>query len=579
MDPFLPPWPHLFLVIVFCVVLVLIGEYVGDKHRQVGQGLMMLGAIGAGIVLFVRYPYGQAFLLLVVGANVFFTVWQWFDGKEKYREIKEGVKRKALTEIPLPRRLARLALDVLLVGLVTAGMVLAVWFLPQEQSALVIVNLFILIHFYGQLVERIITFYSTRLYMDEKEGVLYLLSWTKPKQLPLKEMEEIHLESKPDLLKLNPFFMVFTTHQDYTSHFGQVLCLTFSDETIYFTPQDPHYWHRRLSQFWGGQKQDNLIVRTTLPVWHPTVLKRLAGKLYYAVTVKGISAYSALILVLYKLQLPWWGISIIIGLWWGINLILSDKVLKAALDAKPIQAGAVYELAQKVFQRAGLNRVRLYTTEANEYNGLAIGMTIGRSMVVLTSATLKLPPDAIEGILAHEAVHVKKRDVLTGQLLRILGIVVLVGLVYINVDTLQALADKKWLLVPVFMVIPWLYAVYLSFTQQWMEVRADHAGSAFLEGGKEQMAQALRLLTLQQEQALAKNLRYSLTDQEREKREKKMTSQLERDTWGWRFLEFQLQAHPPMYWRIKTLETVDQPWGWSLFKRWWVDRWRESLPD
>lgn len=262
-----------------------------------------------------------------------------------------------------------------------------------------------------------------------------------------------------------------------------------------------------------------------------------------------------------------------------INLILSDKVLKAALDAKPIQAGAVYELAQKVFQRAGLNRVRLYTTEANEYNGLAIGMTIGRSMVVLTSATLKLPPDAIEGILAHEAVHVKKRDVLTGQLLRILGIVVLVGLVYINVDTLQALADKKWLLVPVFMVIPWLYAVYLSFTQQWMEVRADHAGSAFLEGGKEQMAQALRLLTLQQEQALAKNLRYSLTDQEREKREKKMTSQLERDTWGWRFLEFQLQAHPPMYWRIKTLETVDQPWGWNLFKRWWVDRWRESLPD
>jgi Zn-dependent protease with chaperone function len=393
-------------------------------------------------------------------------------------------------------------------------------------------------------------------------------------------MESIHVESAPDVLKLNPLFVIFTSHQDYTSHLGRVLCLTYPGESVYLTPKDPDAWYGRLAGYVPGKNMEPMSERKTLPLWHPSVMKRLLGKLYYSVTVKGISAYSALVLLMYQLELPWWGILAGILAWWGVNLYFSDRVLKAALDGEPLAEGAVYEAAQRIFQRAGLEGVRLYATEANEYNGLAIGMNVGRSMIVLTSATLKLPLSAIEGILAHEAVHVKKRDVLSGQLLRLLGLGVIIGLIVINLDTVQYLVSEyTWLMIALFALMPWLYPIYLSMAHQWMEVRADHLGSTYLEGGKAQMAEALRQLTVHQEQAIDKYLEYSLTDEEREKRNKHRSSELERDRWGWRLLEFQLQFHPPMYWRINTLENVDQPWGWGLMKRWWVDRMMESLPD
>lgn len=581
MPQLLPSWLTVLMVIAAGVLLVLAREWMGRKHKKLGQMVILVGALGLVLYLFSRYSFGQAILLASLAANAFFTVWLWFDSREKYRELKGRIDQGGVKEIPLKRRLSRPVADLTLTFVVTLGMILAILFLSEETAALPLISLFILINIYGQLVERLFTFFSTKLYLDEERGELLILSWTKPKELPLREMENFHLESAPDLFKLNPLFVVFTSHQDYTTNMGKVVCLNYPGERFYFTPDDPEDWLKRISAFLGENGAEEIRERQTLPLWHPQVLKRLVGKLYYAVTIKGISAYSALVLLLYQLELAPWAIVLCVVLWWAVNLYFSDWVLAQAMDCEPLKDGEVYKAAQKIFQRANLRDIRLYVTEANEYNGLAMGMNIGRAMVVLTSATLQLPLSAIEGILAHEAVHVKKRDVLMGQLLRLLGLGTVILLLLAGFEKVQELAgEHPWLLVGLLLLVSWFaFPIFLSMAHQWMEVRADHLGSTFLEGGKEQMAEALRQLTIHQERAFEKMRRYTLTEEERQKREDRITSDLERDTWGWRLLEFQFQLHPPMYWRIHMLETEKRPWGWPLFKRWFKDRIRESLPD
>lgn len=82
-----------------------------------------------------------------------------------------------------------------------------------------------------------------------------------------------------------------------------------------------------------------------------------------------------------------------------------------------------------------------------------------------------------------------------------------------------------------------------------MEVRADHLSATLLEGGYEQMANSLRLLTIAQDEEIQKSVIYSMAEGET-KHEK---SSLERASCLWRMMEFQFMPHPPMYWRIQTL--------------------------
>ncbi|MDQ0341129.1 Zn-dependent protease with chaperone function [Caldalkalibacillus uzonensis] len=576
----LPSWTDLWLAIGLGIVIGLISEYVGCKSKKAGNRSLLLLSVGGVVCLIYTYPLGSAVLLISFAAYAAIVTMQLTDGRDKYLELKEKVRHLGVEEIAVQRKFSRLAIDVLLTLLVTVGMVLAIIYLPEEQSVLPVINLFILLSIYGKLVERMIIFLTTKVYFVQQEGQLLIVSRNKSKQLPLHELEAVHVESAPDVLKLNHLFVVFTSHEDYTVNLGRVLCLTYPGESIYLTLTETDRWKVRFAQYLPPEQAAAIEERTTLPLWHPALLKRLAGKLYYAVTIKGISAYSALVVLLYQLGVPVWSMMVIILLWWGLNLYFSDRVLAAALDIKEIREGKVYEAAQRIFQQAGLGRVRLYATEAADYNGMAIGMNVGRSMIVLTSATLKLPLKALEGIIAHEAVHVQKRDVLMGQVLRLAGLGLLGGLIALWFDELQTLVvEQTWIVISIVVALIWLFPVYLSLIHQWMEVRADHLGSTYLEGGKAQMAEALRQLAVHQERALDKSLEYSLTSTARENEGSGRLSVLERDKWGWRLLEFQLLLHPPMYWRINTLLTYRQGWGLGLAKRWLVERFKESLPD
>ena len=63
--------------------------------------------------------------------------------------------------------------------------------------------------------------------------------------------------------------------------------------------------------------------------------------------------------------------------------------------------------------------MKLFVVDSPIHNGLATGMNIGRGTVMVTKATLQLSIEAVEAIIAHEAIHIKKRDVLMNQVARL----------------------------------------------------------------------------------------------------------------------------------------------------------------
>jgi len=202
-------------------------------------------------------------------------------------------------------------------------------------------------------------------------------------------------------------------------------------------------------------------------------------------------------------------------------------------------------------------------------------MNIGRATVMLTTATTKLPISAIEAVLAHEAIHVKKRDVLINQLARMAFFGLLAGTVFLFFDGLRLLVDDHFILLTFLIYVLMIaFPIYLSFVAQWTEVRADYFGGTLLPGGRKQMANGLSELANSQDRELDKSFEYSLSDN---RSSPKRSSSIERDSWFWRFIEFQFQAHPPMYWRIQSLINHSK---WSkLRNRWLIDRVREALPD
>src|SRR5699024_3748980 len=183
------------------------------------------------------------------------------------------------------------------------------------------------------------------------------------------------------------------------------------------------------------------------------------------------------------------------------------------------------------------------------YNGMATGMNIGRGTVMLTKATMELPVSAVEAILAHEAIHIKKRDVLINQIARMVFFSLIAAGVYLLYDQIVLLTEHIFIFIPIFYILMILFPVYLSFVGQWTEVRADHLGAELLEDGREQMKNGLRELGNAQDKTLHKTTEYSMVKDKKTK-EKPST---ERGIWILRLIEFQLLIHPPLYWRITSL--------------------------
>lgn len=572
MGPLLPSWNLIVLYILVGVGIQILGLVFGKLNKKVGTTIeILLVLLSIGFV-FYQFSFMNGFIYIAFISSGYFLAISLTTGNEKRIEIEKELRQIVVEEITLKRNLKRIASDILMTGLVVFGGIMFYIFGP-EYSPLKYIIVFGLVSTFTEVIKRIGSYATVKIFFDIEEKQLYLTSRFETRKIPIEDLEEVKIETNVDLLKLHPLFTMFSSNTDLTTNFQKVLRLSVPGETIYLTILEPEKWKRtfeRMTKVEKSVKEPQIV----LPFWHRKNLKRLIGKLYFATTVKGISAYTGLLLLLYYFEVaPWIMVTVILA-YWLFNLYISDQVLKVAMDAKETKNPQLIETSQRIFEKAGVPNIRLYETESSEYNGLATGMNIGKAMVTLTTATLKLPSEAIEGILAHEAIHVKKRDVLWGQLWR-LGYLLIVLVVVLSIQ--KYIANIEEYSIPIFLLI-WvlmiLFPIIQSFCSQWMEVRADHLGASLLDGGSEQMSTSLIALAEKQDEAINKSLSYS-TVIKGEKDETK--SSIERDSLLWRFVEFQFMLHPPMYWRVRSLRENKAGWGRKIRNRWMVDRLKESV--
>ncbi len=572
MGPLLPSWNLIVLYILVGAGIQIIGLVFGKLNNKVGTTIeILLGLLSIGFV-FYQFSFVNGFIYISFISSGYFLAISLTTGNEKRIEIEKELRQINVEEIILARNFIRIATDLLMTGLVVFGGIMFYIFGP-ENSPLKYIIVFGLVSTLTEVIKRIGNYATVKIFFDLEEKQLYLTSHFESRKIPIEDLEEVKLETYVDLLKLHPLFTMFSSNTDWTTNFQKVLRLSVPGETIYLTILEPEKWKRSFEDM--AKVEENVKEpQVVLPFWHRKNVKRLIGKLYFATTVKGISAYTGLLLLLYYFEVAPWIMVTVIFAYWLFNLSISDQVLKVAMDATETKNPQLIQISQRIFEKAGVPNIRVYETESSEYNGLATGMNIGKSMVTLTTATLKLPIEAIEGILAHEAIHVKKRDVLWGQLWRFGYILLLILFVLLLQENVTNIEEHK---ISIFLSVFFLtifFSVFQSFYSQWMEVRADHIGASLLNGGSEQMSNSLITLAEKQDESINKSLSYSTVLNEENDKAK---SSIERDSLLLRFIEFQFMPHPPMYWRIQTLKEHQEGWGRSIRIRWMLDRVKESV--
>ncbi|MDF2440005.1 MAG: heat shock protein HtpX [Abditibacteriota bacterium] len=95
----------------------------------------------------------------------------------------------------------------------------------------------------------------------------------------------------------------------------------------------------------------------------------------------------------------------------------SDKIVLKMYGAQPLtpqQAPALYEMTQRIAERAKLPMPALYIIEDPQPNAFATGRSPSHAAVAVNRGLLNmLSRDEVEGVIAHEIGHIKHRDTLT----------------------------------------------------------------------------------------------------------------------------------------------------------------------
>jgi heat shock protein HtpX len=96
----------------------------------------------------------------------------------------------------------------------------------------------------------------------------------------------------------------------------------------------------------------------------------------------------------------------------------SDKVVLRMYRAQIIdrqQAPDLYDMVDRLRQRAGLPMPTVAVAPSEQPNAFATGRNANRAVVCCTAGILKLVnKDELEGVIAHELAHIKHRHMLVG---------------------------------------------------------------------------------------------------------------------------------------------------------------------
>jgi heat shock protein HtpX len=103
----------------------------------------------------------------------------------------------------------------------------------------------------------------------------------------------------------------------------------------------------------------------------------------------------------------------------GGSYWFSDKLAIKSAQAQIVEradAPEFYDLVASLSQRAGLPMPKVAISPSEQPNAFATGRGPNHAVVCATQGLLRtMPRDEIEGVMAHELMHVKHRDILIGS--------------------------------------------------------------------------------------------------------------------------------------------------------------------
>src|SRR5882724_2596370 len=111
---------------------------------------------------------------------------------------------------------------------------------------------------------------------------------------------------------------------------------------------------------------------------------------------------------------------VIAGVMNFVSYFFSDKIALAMYRAQPVtreQLPRAYDTVQRLTQKIGLPMPKLYVIPTDSPNAFATGRNPQHASVAVTHGILNLLNDEeLEGVLAHELVHVGNRDILISSI-------------------------------------------------------------------------------------------------------------------------------------------------------------------
>jgi heat shock protein HtpX len=102
------------------------------------------------------------------------------------------------------------------------------------------------------------------------------------------------------------------------------------------------------------------------------------------------------------------------GYWFSDKIVL--KMYKAS-EVTPKEAPELFEMVDRLRQRAGLPMPKVYVIPSDQANAFATGRNPKNSAVAVTNGIARmLTKEELEGVIAHELAHIQNRDILTSTI-------------------------------------------------------------------------------------------------------------------------------------------------------------------